>query len=366
MTLTDGMDQSEMERMEKVALVNARVFDGKVIGEPMTVVIENGLIGTDATGARTIDAQGATVLPGLIDAHVHLHGPESLEQLSRFGVTTALDMATWPPSLVDSLRGRRGLTDIRSAGTPATSPGSAHSRVPGYPAAGLVTGPDEAAGFVADRVAEGCDYIKLVADIPGPDQPTLDALTTASHEHGKRVIAHAVSIAAVRMALQAGVDMITHVPLDVPVDDAIVNEMLTHDRIAIPTLSMMEGIVEQTGPPGATYAAARDSVTALHRAGVRILAGTDANAAVGPPASITHGESLHHELELLVDAGLSTVEAIRAATSLPARCFGLTDRGEIAPGMRADLLLIDGDPTVDIRATRRIRHIWCGGVEYRA
>jgi imidazolonepropionase-like amidohydrolase len=81
------------------------------------------------------------------------------------------------------------------------------------------------------------------------------------------------------------------------------------------------------------------------------------------PAAISHGISLHHELELLVDAGLSTLDALRAATSRPARYFGLADRGLIEPGRRADLVLVEGNPLQDITATRSIRRIWCGGVE---
>ena len=76
-----------------------------------------------------------------------------------------------------------------------------------------------------------------------------------------------------------------------------------------------------------------------------------------------HGESLHHEFELLVDAGLSPTEVLQAATSLPARQFGLADRGRVAPGLRADLGLIDGDPTSDIRATRNLQRVWCAGVD---
>jgi imidazolonepropionase-like amidohydrolase len=101
------------------------------------------------------------------------------------------------------------------------------------------------------------------------------------------------------------------------------------------------------------------------QAGVPILAGTDANDSAGTPARVPHGESLHRELELLVDAGLSTLEALLAATALPARYFGLSDRGTTEPGKRADLVLIDGDPLADIRATRSIRRIWCGGIEHK-
>lgn len=347
----------------KTALVNVRVFDGQRLREPGTVIIDQGLIGTDPQGADVIDGASAVLLPGLIDAHVHLHGVENLEQLASFGVTTALDMSTWPPALVDSLRGRSGLTDIRSAGLSATSPGSRHSQMPGRPEGELVAGPAEAERFVAARVAEGSDYIKVIADIPGPDQATLNALVDAAHRHGKLTVAHAVSVAAFGMAQEAKVDIVTHVPRDKALDAGAVARMLNEHRVAVPTLTMMEGVAKAISGAG-DYANARDSVIALYRAGVPVFAGTDANAAPGAPFAVAHGESLHHELELLVDAGLSPVEALRAATSLPARYFGFDDRGVIEPGRRADLVLIAGDPTKDIRATRQIQRVWCGGEEY--
>jgi imidazolonepropionase-like amidohydrolase len=97
-------------------------------------------------------------------------------------------------------------------------------------------------------------------------------------------------------------------------------------------------------------------VRPLADAGVTLLAGTD----VGTPGT-AHGASLHHELKLLVDAGLRPVEALHAATAAPARHFSLTDRGHIAPGQSADLLLVDGDPTTDITATRNIVGVWRRG-----
>ena len=89
-----------------------------------------------------------------------------------------------------------------------------------------------------------------------------------------------------------------------------------------------------------------------------ILAGTDA-----PAPGLAHGPSLHRELELLVRSGLTPLEALAAATSEPARIFGFHDRGRIAVGLRADLVLVDGDPTADVTATRKIVGVWKLGVE---
>lgn len=104
------------------------------------------------------------------------------------------------------------------------------------------------------------------------------------------------------------------------------------------------------------------TVAALHAAGVDVLAGTDVSMPVPSLGGLAHGASVHHELQLLVAAGLTPIEALRAATATTARRFDLSDRGRIRTGARADLLLVDGDPTVDITTTLSIRDIWRRGV----
>lgn len=97
-----------------------------------------------------------------------------------------------------------------------------------------------------------------------------------------------------------------------------------------------------------------------------IMAGTDANAVPGVPGHVAFGTSIHDELENLVDAGLTPLEALRAATVVPARLYDLHDRGMIVEGARADLVLVDGDPTVNISTTRNIVRVWIGGVQFNA
>jgi len=125
----------------------------------------------------------------------------------------------------------------------------------------------------------------------------------------------------------------------------------------------MRRTLDMKFPPGfgakLKLAHAQAAVGALRRAGVPILAGTDA-----PAPGLAHGLSLHRELELLVLSGLTPLAALASATSEPARAFGFHDRGRIAEGLRADLLLVNGDPTVDIRATRDIVGIWKLGVSH--
>ena len=163
------------------------------------------------------------------------------------------------------------------------------------------------------------------------------------------------------MALDAGADILTHVPL-VGIHDEILR-LVKEKRVCVPTLTMMEGI-SGAHPGHGSFANAQRNTEAMHTLGATVLAGTDSNQSPGVPFSPPYGSSLHHELELLVGAGMSTVDALRAATVLPAECFGLVDRGRVEPGLRADLVLIADDPIQDIRATRTIQKVWCGGQLY--
>ena len=368
--------------MTTTLVKNVSVFDGRELIGPTMVVIDGGLIGAEPRDGApldgvVIDGSGMTLLPGLIDTHVHLDGRGSLEQAREWGVTTMLDMGSWPPSAVQALRGLDGLPDIRSSHEPASAPGGTQTTKMGCPIDTVVKHPDEAEGWVAIRVAEGADYIKIIVEDPARmgsaalDLPRIGALVAAAHARGLKTIAHATTADAIALAVAGGIDVVTHAPLDRPIDAAVVVTMAKKGIVSLPTLVMMQGantaaacgcLGPHAGPTD--YAHCRDSVTSMHRAGLVMLAGTDANTAAGAPAKIAHGKAMHQELALLVEAGLTPMDALRSATSLAAEYFGLDDRGVIAAGRRADLLLVDGDPTVDIAATRQIRKVWCGGAMY--
>jgi hypothetical protein len=136
------------------------------------------------------------------------------------------------------------------------------------------------------------------------------------------------------------------------------NAALADDPVLAPYLTSDDARMLRSRFPGASAPAdvlkiPSETVKALKAAGVRILAGTDCGN-----AGTAHGASLHRELALLAAAGLTPAEALAAATTVTADTFGLSDRGRIAPGLRADLVLVDGDPTVDVAATRKIVGVW--------
>jgi imidazolonepropionase-like amidohydrolase len=387
-----------------IVITNVRIFDGtRVIpkgtvvfqGREIKAVGENVAVPKDAL--EVIDGTGQTVLPGLIDSHTHAFGA-ALERALVFGVTTELDMFT-DPGLAKTLReeqakfGAPDRADLFSAGILATVPGG-HGTEYGFTIPTL-TKPEEAQAWVDGRIAEGSDYIKIVLEdgspygrkIPTLDLPTLKALIKAAHERGKLAVVHVSTEEGAKQSIEAGADGLAHIFTDRAPEPGLANLFKQHKAFVIPTLTVVEGTtgvasgkalpddprlspylrrdevdgLRHSFPPRQTkldFQNALAAVRQLRQAGVPILAGTDA-----PNPGTTHGASIHRELELLVSAGLSPTEALVAATATPARIFGLKDRGRIAPGLRSDLVLVKGDPTADITATRDIQRIWKIGHE---
>ncbi|GLI26950.1 amidohydrolase [Agromyces rhizosphaerae] len=369
--------------MSRTAITGVRVFDGESLSEPTAVVIDGETISADTavdSADVVIDGEGATLLPGFIDTHAHPRTREQLDAAARAGITTIFDLGSPDLDTVRALRAETGVPDLRSAGHVASGPGSMFIEKVGMPASTGVTGPDDAARFVADRKADGSDLIKIIIEdpkFPGSkplDTATIAALVSAAHEAGYLTVAHVVSTFTLRQALDAGVDIVTHAALGGEPDDEARALIARNGTVIIPTLGMMHGIVETVGGRllmkiiGALVPAARmdyrfaeATVRAFRDEGSRVLVGTDANDNANVPHQVPFGESLHDELGRLVAAGLTPVEALRGAGSAAADVYGLDDRGRIRAGLRADLVLVDGDPTDDISASRRIRGVWIGG-----
>ena len=379
-------------------IVNAKVFDGTRSRDWTSVRFAEGLItrcsvaSAAQEGDEVIDAGGGTVLPGLIDAHVHLV-PGALAQSLTFGVTTVLDMFS-KPGVVASAKEQAGsrldVADVRSSGVGATAPGGHPSIM--YAPFPTLTAADQAGQFVTERIAEGSDYLKIISGTgglwPSLDPGTIQALVIAAHTRGLVVVAHVSSTAGAEEVVSAGADVVAHVPVNAELDQALAERMAEAGIVVGPTLATIENTLGEAGgaavagdprlaevlgdawarrltsdtpgwhgPQMPPYSRAEDNVRRLADAGVTLLAGTDA-----PNPGTVFGASLHRELELLVRCGISPAQVLAAATAEPARVFGLADRGNVAAGQRADLVLVSGDPLVDITATRAIERVWRGGV----
>jgi imidazolonepropionase-like amidohydrolase len=381
---------------------DVRVFDGSAAHEHRSVLVRDGVIvdgdyrGKAPADARVVDGRSRTLLPGLIDAHVHTW--QHFELPLVFGVTTQVDMFTGVPVMQrigrQMAEGRnRGEADVFSAGTLITAPGGHGTEFP-VPIPTLENGGD-AQAFVDARIAEGSHFIKVVMEdgygdhhFKSLDRATVQAVIDAAHKRGKLAVVHISTLENARAALEAGADGLAHlfVAASISQEDADALARLARDKGAfvVPTFSVLESVAGvkprdllddpqvaglldreergalQTGygpiPRPAILAAPKMVTGAMRRAGVPLLAGTDAGN-----AGTQYGASLHHELAALVDAGLSPREALVAATSAPAKAFRLGRRGQIAKGYKADLVLVEGNPLQDITATRRIVEVWKDG-----
>jgi imidazolonepropionase-like amidohydrolase len=317
--------------------------------------------------AGTIDGAGRFLLPGLIDTHVHLGSRDALVAAARSGITTVVDLGTHPDAVVDARRSECGVPAILSAGTAASAPGSSQIVQMGFPAEGGVTGPADAERYLDWRAGHGSDLIKIIVedpaatDVPALDVATIAALVAGARERGLLSVAHVVTAAAFDRALDAGVDILTHAPLDRPLSDRTLRQMLDQGTAASPTLVMMRTMARARlgDRADAAFRNAIESVGAMHAACVPVIAGTDANET--PFAPVPHGPSLHDELAYLRQAGLTATDALRAATSGAAGALRLDDRGRVVVGRRADLVLVGTDPARDPEALRRPDTVWVAG-----
>ncbi|HTX71114.1 MAG TPA: amidohydrolase family protein [Thermoleophilia bacterium] len=400
--------------MSTIVIAGARVFDGEKTLGVTTVVVADGRIasvgGQVPTGAKTVDGSGSTLLPGLIDAHVHT-SRDSLAQALRFGVTTELEMqGAQTRERRASISADDSVADVRSAGfafsppgghpselfpegfTPGEGEGKPQGEPPYRPDA---TGPEAAAASVPQLLATGSDYVKFMIDdgsvegrsVPMLDQATLNAGVAAAKSYGALTVAHTLTIDATRMAVEAGIDGLAHVFVE-PHTDEIISMIKDSGAFVAPCVVLDASLMGITGAKfaddprvasrltaewDATLRSSFDcyhqgrledvlsTVRALADAGVDLLVGTDVSTPLPFLGGLAHGASVHHELQYLVRAGLTPSQALRAATATTARRFALSDRGRIAEGLRADLLLVDGDPTTTISDTLNIRGVWRRG-----
>lgn len=383
---------------------NVRIFNGEVIIENGNVVIINGIIesaGKDIavpSDLKVIDGTGKTLLPGLIDSHVHLWDQSALKQSLIFGVTTVLDMFMGI-SVKENLdrifsSGKINyLADFYTSGILATAPGG-HGTQYGMDIP-TISDAKDAQKFVDVRIAEGSHYIKIILDdfssygskLPTLNKEIISALCSAAHRRGKLAVIHIATLEDAVTAIEAGVDGLAHLFSNEDFNPEFGKIAAKHKIFVIPTFTVLETIcgisgsiklaedpylkdfikpsdIENfkmtfsgnTGEKG--YRSAEEALKQLVEEGVPILAGTDA-----PNPGTSYGVSLHRELELLVNAGMTPFEALKSATSNPAKAFKLKNFGFIKNGKIADMVMVNGNPAENIQDTRNIAAVWKNGIK---
>ena len=400
---------------QTTALVGARVIDGKgsVIDRATIVVREGKIVAVGAAastpvpdGAQRVDLAGATVIPGLINAHGHLTAANGmrndpagytrdgllrqLKTYAQYGVTTVF-------SLGDDQEAAFQIRSEQSAG--------ALDRSRLFVAGPVINGANAAeARTMTDKVAAmKPDLLKLrIDDNLGSSKKMPEeawrATITRAEELKLPVATHIFYLADAKAALMAGADVIAHSVRDLPVDAEFVRELKARNGCYTPTLMReVSTFVYGSTPPwakdpfflkgaGAAVAdelsdparqaqiqasgaytqglkykealeVAKRNLKTLSDAGVRVAMGTDTG-----PAGRWQGFFEHLELEMMVESGMTPMQVIVASTGEAARCHARAGQfGTIEPGASADLLVLDANPLEDIRNTRRIRSVWIAG-----
>jgi imidazolonepropionase-like amidohydrolase len=373
-----------------LALVNARLIDGTGARprSGVTVTVAGGRIvavgdARPPESADVLDLDGRTLLPGLIDAHVHLSsidlagvGDELQDYALAFvarrmlegGITTIRDLGSYGRSLfrlreaieLGLCRGPR--LHVCGQIIAATSPGAR-----AFPGMYLeADGPDGMRRAVREQIRQGVDFIKLMSTgaLTVPDEDVnpaqltpeeVGAVVDESHRIGLMVASHAEGLAGIQLSVKAGVDTLEHGEMAFE-DTAILAEMAERGIILVPTLCVFDLVAGGEAFPEwmrerAKFLreSAEKTVAAARQEGVSLAMGADA----GP-----HGENAR-ELVRLVETGLSPMEGIVAATKIAARACGIeTKIGTVEAGKVADLLVLDGDPLENVRVFLDAQRRW--------
>jgi imidazolonepropionase-like amidohydrolase len=305
-------------------------------------------------GAEVHDASGSTIVPGLIDAHVHI-GFFAPKDVLIGGVTTVRDLA-WPPEIIFPLARRSAAPafpgpQIFAAGPMLTAPGGYPTRAAWAPdgTGAEISSIDDVLEVVRHLGRERAAIVKVALNPDaGPvlDAPTLTTIVKEAHAAGLKVTAHVSGIAELEKAMDCGIDELAHLPMGADViPDTLVQGMVERRMAVVPTLAIRSGRERRV--------AVANLERFVHEAGV-VVYGTDlGNAGVRPGIDRT-------EVALMARAGMAPLEIIRSATVGSAAWLGLSDRGVIAPGKRADLVALDRVDSAG--AMTRIRNVWRSGI----
>lgn len=361
--------------LDYTVIQNVDLFDGEQVLHGVNLVFADSLI-TDINQkkrfrkrAEIIDGQGKTILPPLLNAHVHVRSSEDLKEAQAHGIFGLLDMfstnrrAQLLRSYQDSLSYARFYSSNAGATVPGGHGTQFRVQIP------TISDDLSARQFVEDRIAEGADYIKLTQEhsMAKLSLPQIAELVHSAHLYNKKVVGHISSLQDGLEIAQQGVDGLAHIwyrreSIAKPSDLQLLKEKET---FIIPTLSVLERLTANAKEQGnahsfLSFEEILREVGKTKQAGLAILAGTDA-----PNFGMNYHNQLFEELILLTEAGLSEVEALQASTTNIYTQFNLKEFSSLQVGSPASFLLIDGKPLEQMEDIKKSKRIWKNGFELR-
>ena len=383
-----GADSDLQDGAVVTAFEGARLLtgDGQVIDDGVLIVADDRFLAVGAAGeieiprgAARVDLTGRTVMPALVNAHIHLstereERAEQLRHMAYYGAGTVVSLGHDEGDAAFDMRGVSVSDGARSytAGRGITTPEPGRSEVPFW-----VTTTDEAREAVRELASQNVDIVKIWVDDRGGQYERLSpelygAVIDEAHRHDLQVTAHIFRLEDAKGLIRAGIDAFAHGIRDQDVDDElVVLWQETPNVVLVPNLpgpgvpvdlswittvpdaelSAMRGRQQENQGAQEAFGIQARNLNRLDEAGVAIAFGTDGST----PWAV------HHEMEDMVRAGMTPGDVIVAATSTSARLMELDDVGLLAPGMSADFVVLEGDPTVDITHTRSIEAVYLRG-----
>jgi imidazolonepropionase-like amidohydrolase len=400
-----------LDAMTRTLYAGATVVDGTGADpSPADIVVEDGRIveiGSGLDGDDRVDLAGKAVLPGLFDCHTHVvvttidsmrniqtpfsyrfyQAAQNLAATLGIGITTVRDAGGADlgikQAVADGLiRGPRMqislsmITQTGGHGDPWTVSGAElpfFPRHPGVPDT-RVDGPDEMRRVTRTLIRMGADVIKVATSggvLSPRDKPThshlrpseLEVLVEEADAAGIAVMAHSQATPGIKNSIRAGIRSIEH---GIYLDDEAIELMLQHGTWLVPTLMAPRGVLDAADAgaaiPEAAVAKARE-VVEVHRAAFARAVEAGVKVAMGTDSGVTpHGQNLR-ELSLMVEGGMTPIQAVEATTRSAAELMGLADElGTLEPGKRADLVVVSGDPLELGTLEERIESVYRDGV----
>ena len=336
--LVSVVDNKDSITKEKIVL-NYPLFNGKKVIENASVVIENGVI------TKIIEMEGKSVnseymlMPGFIDAHTHMGTQEQIDTMLKNGIVGTCDVAA-SKSLVQNSKQFKIISSL-----------------------GMTMGTLNGKSYVKKAIDDGAKYIKvLLMDQNLMMKSVLKDICNTAHENGIKVAVHAVSVKAVQLSVDCGVDVLIHVPMKEEFPKELAVTIAKKGIVVAPTLVMMETFANsgKNGYKQEQYQNAKNAVKLLHENGVKILVATDANNGSFAPA-LAYGTSIHREMELLVQAGMTPLEVLSSATRNVVEVFSIDNIGTVEEGSKGAFILVEGRPDKNIKDTTKIKQIWIHG-----
>jgi len=365
---------------------HVRLFDGDVDRGLVDLAVQGGRIarigavGDGCAGATTVDGTGKYLVPGLVNAHVHLWKQSDLSAALQAGVFAVFDLhsSEGPDAAFRQLRDSSGYASYYSAGYAATVPGGHPTELFPIETVNDSVTPEQ---FVAHRIAKGADLIKIVSGnlTPGSlwaGNPTLsyaqiEAIAHAARTHNRKVVVHVAQIGETVRIARLGVDGFAHLwSYGESATDEQLRTLAKTGVFIIPTVLLQQRAWQTIEREPNKEHAFRNflspmptvlrEIRRVHDAGIPIVAGTDA-----PNYGVNYTDDLIEELEIYARAGLPNADVLRSATGTPARLFQLDGIGRIADGSRANMILLDADPLANVSALRDVSGIWKNGARVR-